>query len=107
MTDQVYDKVKNIVFRVQQSALSNDVKAELYVTLQDGIRDVVATALIANMPQEKLDELVSDPTKNTPEALVGLLESSVGDGEVLRNAQQHILTALSKVEDALSKHKIP
>jgi len=107
MADLVEDKVKHIVQRVQQSALSNDVKAELYATMQRGIRDVVTAALVSRMPQDKLDELVNDPTKNTPDALVGLLESSVGDGEVLRDAQKKILVALESIEASLTKNKIP
>ncbi len=107
MTDILEDKVKHIVLRVQQSALSNDVKAELYATMQQGIKDVVMATLITAMPQEKLDEMVNDPAKNTPDALVGLLEASVGDGAVLRETQQKILAVLDTMEAVLTKQKIP
>lgn len=107
MTDLVQDKVTHIVQRVQQSMLSNDVKAGLYATMQQGIRDIVTAALVVRVPQEKLDEMANDPAKNTPEAMVGLLESSIGDGEALRVAQQQILVALESIEHTLTKNKIP
>jgi hypothetical protein len=106
MADVIEEKVKHIVLRVQQSALSNDVKASLYETMQRGIRDVAMGALISHMPQEKLDELVAHPESITPDALVGLMESSVGDGEVLREAQQKILTALETIETVLTKQHV-
>lgn len=106
MADQVADKVKHIVLRVQQSALSNDVKASLYETMQKGIQDVVLGELVTHIPQEKLDELAAHPESITPDALIGLMESSVGDGEVLREAQQKILTALATIETILTKQHV-
>ncbi len=107
MTTQLEEKVKHIVGRIQRSALSNDVKASLYESMQRGIRDVVSAALVSRLPQYQLDALSQHPEKVTPDEIVRVLETTVGDGEVLRSAQAKILEALDSVDAVLTKNKVP
>lgn len=102
----VDDHLKSIVARVQASALSNDVKADLYVTIQEGLRNVAMPILIKHMPKEELTDLAANPQKMTVDAYVDLLSKTVKDGEVLKEIDTALTDVLTKVEERLKTHGV-
>lgn len=102
----VDDRLKSIVARVQASALSNDVKADLYVTIQEGLRSVAMPILIKHMPEAELTDLAANPQKITVDAYIDLLASTVKDGEVLKEIDEALTDVLTKVEERLKIHGV-
>lgn len=99
----VDDHLKSIVARVQASALSNDVKADLYVTIQEGLRSVAMPILVKHMPPDVLQDLSQHPEKVTPEEYVRLVADTVKDGTALKEVNDALVSVLATVEERLKK----
>lgn len=97
-------KLKNIVARVQASALSHDVKADLYVTIQQGLRSVAMPILLKHMPEGELTDLAAHPEKVSVDAYIDLLAKTVKDGQVLTEIETALTDVLTKVEERLKKY---
>lgn len=102
----VDDHLKSIVARVQASALSNDVKADLYVTIQEGLRSVAMPILIKHMSSDVLQDLSQHPEKVTPEEYVRLVADTVKDGTALKEVNDALVSVLATVEERLKTHGV-
>lgn len=98
------NKLKSIITRIQASALSHDVKADLYVTIQEGLRSVGLPILVKHMPPDQLQDLSEHPEKVTPEAYVKLIDDTVKGGTVLQELNDALTDVLTKVEEKLKKY---
>lgn len=97
-------KLKKIVARVQASALPHDVKADLYVTIQQGLRSVAMPILLKHMPETELTDLAAHPEKVSVDAYIDLLSKTVKDGQVLMEIETALTDVLTKVEEKLRKY---
>ena len=97
-------KLKNIVARVQASALPNEVKADLYVAIQEGLRQVAMPILLKHMPEGELTDLAAHPEKVSVDAYIDFLSKTVKDGQVLIEIEAALIDVLAKVEERLKKH---
>ncbi len=102
----VDDRLKSIVARVQASSLSNDVKADLYVAIQEGLQTVALPILVKHMPPDVLQDLSQHPEKVTPEEYVRLVADTVKDGTALKEVNDALESVLSTVGERLKKHGV-
>lgn len=99
-------KLKNIVVRIQTSALSHEVKADLYIALQEGLRSVALPILLKHMPGEKLHELAAHPENVTVDTYIDLLSQTVTNEIVLKEIDTALTEVLTTVEARLKKHGV-
>ncbi|MBI3559896.1 hypothetical protein HY087_02105 [Candidatus Gottesmanbacteria bacterium] len=100
------DKLKPIITRIQASGLSHEVKADLYVTIQEGLRSVALPILVKHMPPDALNDLSQHPENVTPDSYIKLIDDTVKDGTALKELNDALADVLTKVEEKLKKHGV-
>lgn len=102
----VDDRLKSIVSHVQASALSNDVKADIYVTIQEGLRTVAMPILVKHLPEAELTDLAANPQKISIDTYIDLIGKTVKDGAVFKEIELALTDVLTKVEEQLEKNGV-
>lgn len=103
MMDQ---KLKSIVTRIQLSSLPHDVKADLYVTIQEGLQNVALPILVKHLPEAELTDLAANPQKISIDTYIDLIGKTVKDGEVFKEIELALTDVLTKVEEQLKKNGV-
>ena len=101
------DKLKGIVTRIEQSKLTEQEKAELYATISEGLQATVWPVLLRFMPKDQLEFLAADPkSRVTVESYAKLIEDSIKDGEALKEIEGLMNDVLSEVDTALQEEGV-
>lgn len=99
-------KLKNLVARIQASALSHNVKADLYVALQEGLQSIAIPIFLKHLPEGELTDLAAHPEKVTVDTYIDLLSKSVADGNLMTELDIALTDVLTTVEAKLKKHGV-
>lgn len=101
------EKLKAIVTRIEQSKLSENDKAELYATISEGLQATVWPVLLKYMPKEELEFLSADPkSRVTVESYAKLIEDTIKDGEALKEIENLMNDVLAEVDAALKEEGV-
>lgn len=106
-SEDMEQKLKAIVERIEKSTLSEEDKAELYATISEGLQATVWPVLLKYMPKEQLEFLSADPkSRVTVESYAKLIEDTIKDGEALKEIDGLMNAVLAEVDKALSEEHI-
>lgn len=101
------DLVKNLVFRIEISSLSDKEKEKIYQEIATSLRSTVWPVLIKHAPKDTLQDLAQHPSKVTIESFVGLIEKSLLDGKALLEIEQLMKKMIDEFHNVLTKEGIP
>jgi len=105
--EDMEEKLKAIVTRIEQSKLSGSDKAELYATISEGLQATVWPVLLKYMPKEELEFLSADPkSRVTVESYAKLIEDTIKDGEALKEIDGLMKSVLNEVDTALTEEGV-
>ena len=106
-SEDMEEKLKAIVTRIEASKLSDTDKAELYATISEGLQATVWPILLKFMPKDQLEYLSADPkSRVTVESYGKLIEDSIKDGEALKEIEGLMNAVLSEVDTALKEEGV-
>lgn len=105
--EDMEEKLKAIVTRIEKSKLAESDKAELYATISEGLQATVWPVLLKYMPKEELEFLSADPKgRVTVESYAKLIEDTIKDGEALKEIDGLMNAVLSEVDTALTEEGV-
>lgn len=104
--EDMEEKLKAIVTRIEQSKLSEEDRAELYATISEGLQATVWPVLLKYMPKDQLETLAADKSKVTVESYGKLIEDTIKDGEALKEIDGLMNEVLSEVDKALKEENV-
>lgn len=105
--EDMEEKLKAIVTRIEKSKLAENDKAELYATISEGLQATVWPVLLKYMPKEELEFLSADPKgRVTVESYAKLIEDTIKDGEALKEIDGLMNAVLNEVDTALTEEGV-
>ncbi len=105
--EDMEEKLRGIVTRIEQSKLSDEDRAELYATISEGLQATVWPVLLKYMPKEQLEFLAADPkSRVTVESYAKLIEDTIKDGEALKEIDRLMNEVLAEVDKALTEEGV-
>lgn len=101
------DLVKQLVTRIEVSALPDNEKETIYQEIATSLRSVVWPVLIKYAPKESLNDLAQHPSKITVETFNDFIEKTVHDGKALNEIESLMKSMIGKFNDVLTQEGIP
>lgn len=100
------DKLKAIIARVEVSSLPVEDKDKIYTMIAEGMKASIWPVLISSMPKDELAALSKQSAKVTVESYTKLMDSVVGNENVLEEVDDTLNALLDEVDAALKAEKI-
>lgn len=100
------EKLKLLVLKIENSSLSQDERAEVYIGMREGFKSTYLPVIMKNLSKEELDKLHKDLDHVTPDKFLNLIKSAFRTKQIYKDMDELLMKILTNYEATLKEKKI-